>query len=315
MTDKKKEELRKAICASYPGVSEAEISFMISFFDMMQAKANGFSSAKGGGKTEAKGGGESEAKGNGKTEAKGGGGSEAKGGGKTEAKGNGKTTDEGGIKTKANRLVDSGRPSKTYILYISIEQCPVKVFRRLRVPSNLWLGNLSEMLIPAVGWAGYHLSQYTQGNVDYTSKSNIDENERLGFDFNHRQIDEMSVTVEDVLPLKGSKIIWEYDFGDSWIHNIKVTSISDEPCAAEDIQVTSGKGACPPEDVGGVWGYARMLDVLSGKVDDPEEKASFEEWLGLEKGERFDPDEFDPSIANEDIEDLVKLIEEGKDDF
>lgn len=98
MTDKKKEELRKAICASYPGVSEAEISFMISFFDMMQAKANGFSSAKGGGKTEAKGGG----------------GSEANGGGKTAAKGNGKTTDEGGIKTKANRLVDSGRPSKTY---------------------------------------------------------------------------------------------------------------------------------------------------------------------------------------------------------
>ena len=98
MTDKKKEELRKAICASYPGVSEAEISFMISFFDMMQAKANGFSSAKGGGKTAAKGGG----------------GSEANGGGKTAAKGNGKTTDEGGIKTKANRLVDSGRSSKTY---------------------------------------------------------------------------------------------------------------------------------------------------------------------------------------------------------
>lgn len=114
MTDKKKEELRKAICASYPGVSEAEISFMISFFDMMQAKANGFSSAKGGGKTEAKGGGGSEAKGGGKTEAKGGGGSEANGGGKTAAKGNGKTTDEGGIKTKANRLVDSGRSSKTY---------------------------------------------------------------------------------------------------------------------------------------------------------------------------------------------------------
>ena len=137
MTDKKKEELRKAICASYPGVSEAEISFMISFFDMMQAKANGFSSAKGGGKTEAKGGGGSEAKGGGKTEAKGDGESEAKGNGKTAAKGNGKTTDEDGIKTKANRLVDSGRPSKTYILYISIEQCPVKVFRRLRVPSNL----------------------------------------------------------------------------------------------------------------------------------------------------------------------------------
>ena len=100
---------------------------------------------------------------------------------------------------------------------------------------------------------------------------------------------------------------------DAHLVDLSVVEVKTEPFILVD--VASGKGACPPEDVGGVWGYARMLDVLSGKVDDPEEKASFEEWLGLEKGERFDPDEFDPSIANEDIEDLVKLIEEGKDDF
>lgn len=64
----------------------------------------------------------------------------------------------------------------------------------------------------------------------------------------------------------------------------------------------------------GVGGYAQMLDILSGKVDDPEEKASYEEWLGLQEGETYDPEEFDLEIANEDVEDLVALILKGKED-
>ena len=49
-------------------------------------------------------------------------------------------------------------------------------------------------------------------------------------------------------------------------------------------------------------------------VDDPEEKASYEEWLGLQEGETYDPEEFDLEIANEDVEDLVALILKGKED-
>ena len=58
----------------------------------------------------------------------------------------------------------------------------------------------------------------------------------------------------------------------------------------------------------------KMLDILSGKVDDPEEKASYGEWLGLQEGETYDPEEFDLEIANEDVEDLVALILKGKED-
>lgn len=221
---------------------------------------------------------------------------------------------KGKKKSKADRLVDSSKPSKTYILYASIEQCPVKVFRRIKVPSNLWLGNLGKIFITAFGWAGYHLSQFTKGDVYYTSRDNIDERDSFNFGCRNRHIDEMTVTVADVLPKKGSTISFEYDFGDGWIHNVRVSSVSDEPLRGEDICVTSGKGACPPEDVGGVWGYAQMLDILSGKVDDPEEKASYEEWLGLQEGETYDPEEFDLEIANEDVEDLVALILKGKED-
>ena len=287
MTDKERDELKEVIRKDYPGISEAEISFMVSFFEMMQAKTAAYSTANSGVTATAN---------------------------TKNIHGRGKAGgSKGRKKSKTDRLVDSGKPSKTYILYASIEQCPVKVFRRIKVPSNLWLGNLGKILITAFGWAGYHLSQFTKGGMFYTSRGNID----ASFDFGYggRAIDEMTVTVEDVLPQKGSTISFEYDFGDGWIHNVRVSSVSDEPFRGEDICVTSGKGACPPEDVGGVWGYAQMLDILSGKTDDPKEKASYEEWLGLQEGESYDPEDFDLAIANEDVEDLVALILQGKDDF
>lgn len=288
MTDKERDELKEVIRKDYPGISEAEISFMVSFFEMMQAKTAAYSTV-GASETATSNTKNSQGTGN-------------AGGAK------------GKKKSKADRLVDSSKPSKTYILYASIEQCPVKVFRRIKVPSNLWLGNLGKIFITAFGWVGYHLSQFTKGDVYYTSRDNIDERDSFNFGCRNRHIDEMTVTVADVLPKKGSTISFEYDFGDGWIHNVRVSSVSDEPLWGEDICVTSGKGACPPEDVGGVWGYAQMLDILSGKVDDPEEKASYEEWLGLQEGETYDPEEFDLEIVNEDVEDLVALILKGKED-
>lgn len=288
MTDKERAELKEVIRKDYPGISEAEISFMVSFFEMMQAKTAAYPTANSGVTATAN---------------------------TKNIHGTGNAGgSKGGKKSKADRLVDSSKPSKTYILYASIEQCPVKVFRRIKVPSNLWLGNLGKIFITAFGWAGYHLSQFTKGDVYYTSRDNIDERDSFNFGCRNRHIDEMTVTVADVLPQKGSTISFEYDFGDGWIHNVRVSSVSDEPLRGEDICVTSGKGACPPEDVGGVWGYAQMLDILSGKVDDPEEKASYEEWLGLQEGETYDPEEFDLEIANEDVEDLVALILKGKED-
>ncbi len=288
MTDKERDELKEVIRKDYPGISEAEISFMVSFFEMMQAKTAAYPTANSGVTATAN---------------------------TKNIHGTGNAGgSKGGKKSKADRLVDSSKPSKTYILYASIEQCPVKVFRRIKVPSNLWLGNLGKIFITAFGWAGYHLSQFTKGDVYYTSRDNIDERDGFNFGCSNRHIDEMTVTVADVLPKKGSTISFEYDFGDGWIHNVRASSVSDEPLRGEDICVTSGKGACPPEDVGGVWGYAQMLDILSGKVDDPEEKASYEEWLGLQEGETYDPEEFDMEIANEDVEDLVALILKGKED-
>lgn len=91
--------------------------------------------------------------------------------------------------------------------------------------------------------------------------------------------------MQDVLKDKGKSIMWEYDFGDSWEHEVKLSSVADykdgEPHMVEWVK---GAGACPPEDCGGVWGYADLLQLremmLKGEYLDDEELERLE-WYDL----------------------------------
>ncbi len=54
----------------------------------------------------------------------------------------------------------------------------------------------------------------------------------------------------------------------------------------------AGKRNCPPEDVGGVWGYQAFLEAMA----DPNhpEHEMYHEWIGDE----FDPEAFDLDAVN-----------------
>jgi hypothetical protein len=59
----------------------------------------------------------------------------------------------------------------------------------------------------------------------------------------------------------------------------------------------AASGRCPPEDVGGPWGYAELLEA----IDDPKHArhADLNEWL---------PEKFDPNDADEDTLALEVLL-------
>ena len=72
--------------------------------------------------------------------------------------------------------------------------------------------------------------------------------------------------VERLVPKKGSTFLYEYDFGDSWVHELVVEDILKRDPGKRYPACLAGKRACPPEDCGGTYGYAELLEIIS----DPE---------------------------------------------
>jgi hypothetical protein len=89
---------------------------------------------------------------------------------------------------------------------------------------------------------------------------------------------------------------YEYDFGDSWRHEILVEKVLAPEAGGRYPQCVAGKRACPPEDCGGVWGYERFLEVIKDE-DDPEHEETLE-WAGGS----FDPEAFSVEEANEALQ-------------
>lgn len=96
-------------------------------------------------------------------------------------------------------------------------------------------------------------------------------------------------------------IVYEYDFGDGWEHEI----VLEEVLNKENPQIyplcIDGKNACPPEDCGGIGGYQNLLTILSNPAH--QEYDEWIEWLG---------GEFDPKVINiEKVNEMLHLEDYG----
>jgi hypothetical protein len=87
-----------------------------------------------------------------------------------------------------------------------------------------------------------------------------------------------------------------YDFGDGWSHRITVEKVLAPQPGIRYPRCVSGRRSCPPEDVGGPWGYGEFLTAISDSGHAEHEQ--FLEWVGG----GFDPDEFDLDEVNEALE-------------
>lgn len=183
-----------------------------------------------------------------------------------------------------------------YTLDVTLIGSPRKVYRQLTVPSDLALNHLGEILVCAVGWDGFHLNQFIKGKKDYYLMP--DENGFVDFGENASEY-----TIGDLLTRIGSKIQWEYDFGDSWLHEIKlVEKVATDADTQSAVTLVKATGACPPEDCGGVYGYRHLLSVL--KDPSSEEYEEMRDWLGGD----FNPKSFSLSLARERIARYVKNL-------
>lgn len=163
------------------------------------------------------------------------------------------------------------------------------IWRRLQVPGNSNLGWLHAVLQVAMGWTNSHLHHFLTSEARYTDPRNI-EDPAIGQppDYN-----ETKATLMQIAPDQGMQFVYEYDFGDSWEHEITVEKIlPPDSVVATSALCLKGARACPPEDCGGIWGYANLLKILKSPKH-PEYK-EMKAWIGG----GFDAETFNVAKAN-----------------
>lgn len=174
-----------------------------------------------------------------------------------------------------------------YQLKITLLGFKPLIWRRIQV-ENCTLDKLHEHVQRAMGWTNSHLHHFRIGQQLYGSPDLMQDNfEMMEYE------DSTTTRISDILPKNGKRysFFYEYDFGDSWEHEIRFEkTLSSEPgtrlpCCVE------GERACPPDDCGGVWGYADLLEKIGDKQH--EEHDEMLEWLGGS----FDPEAFDLAAA------------------
>ncbi|HEY9828810.1 MAG TPA: plasmid pRiA4b ORF-3 family protein [Stenomitos sp.] len=176
-----------------------------------------------------------------------------------------------------------------YQLKITLKGARPPIWRRVQVTSDTTLGKLHQIIQETMGWFDYHLHSFLIQGEEYGQPM-------LGEDVEVHN--EQSVKLSKVVTKEKLKFVYTYDFGDSWDHEIVVEKVLPlDPQVSYPVCLT-GKRACPPEDCGGVWGYASFLEA----IQDPShsEHESMLEWVGG----KFDPDAFDLNGVNQ----LLKQI-------
>ena len=175
-------------------------------------------------------------------------------------------------------------------LKVTLDDVEPKVVRRIEVPADIKLDQLHLILQAALGWMNSHLYEIRIQDARY----GIPDPE-----WREDMRDAHKAKLIDVL--EGAKILrYLYDFGDGWEHSVKVEALTAPEPGVVYPRLIEASGRCPPEDVGGPWGYGDLIEALQ----DPDHKqhAEMREWVG----DDYDPHKFDAEPLKADVAALAK---------
>jgi hypothetical protein len=173
-------------------------------------------------------------------------------------------------------------PQTVLQVRITIEDVVPTVWRGLLMPGAVSLAKMHRMFQTAVGWTDSHLHAFTMGNQRYGIHFD---------DYPEDEIDENEVTVMRAVG-EHRRFSYEYDFGDSWEHTVVVDEVTTSTRGLKFAVCIDGQNACPPEDCGGVGGYAELLESLADPGHQDHDRAV--QWVG----DSFDPTFFDLVSVN-----------------
>jgi hypothetical protein len=181
-------------------------------------------------------------------------------------------------------------PNEVAELSIELLGSEPPIWRRFAVPFDLSLSDLHDVIQIVMGWTNSHMHQFvTPDEVRYGRPDLAGVGDER---------DERRATLKQIASKKGGRFVYEYDFGDGWEHGLKVERIGPPTQGTRYPLLLEGERACPPDDVGGVYGYEEFLEAIK----DPKHESHDDllDWIGGS----FDPEEFDVDKVNRELRKL-----------
>ncbi len=125
------------------------------------------------------------------------------------------------------------------------------------MPGSFDLYKLHQVIQIVMGWTDSHLHHFLADGTYYSFPHPDSDWDDAG------EEDSQQVTLAQIAVHEKRKLTYVYDFGDSWEHEIMVEKILPPEIETKYPQCIAGKRACPPEDIGGIWGYYDFLEALN----------------------------------------------------
>jgi hypothetical protein len=134
-----------------------------------------------------------------------------------------------------------------------------------------------------MGWTDSHLHEFEKDGARYGVPDEEDVVE---------MIDAGRVSLATLLEAEGDSLVYTYDFGDGWRHDVVLEKILGWSDKATRPECVGGDRHCPPEDVGGPRGYEQFLEVIFDPTH--EDHVNMVRWAGG----RFHAEDFDLKDVN-----------------
>ncbi|MGH8194322.1 MAG: plasmid pRiA4b ORF-3 family protein [Woeseiaceae bacterium] len=180
-------------------------------------------------------------------------------------------------------------PNTAHRFYIELEGINPPIWRRIRVPGNYTFWDLHVAIQDAMGGLDYHLHLFHVRNPGAGAL------EQIGIPDDEAYLDKSPCLAGWEVPIaryfakEGNAASCEYDFGDDWRHTVALEGVDQIRKGERRLACLGGERRCPPEDCGGIHGYAELLEVIAD-VKHPEHEALLQ-WLGG----AYDPEAFSVS--------------------
>lgn len=173
----------------------------------------------------------------------------------------GQQTFVGGKRVVTQKLPRLPKQAATTVhrVKVSLHGSKPPVWRRIEIPSAMRLDQVHEVMQVAFDWHGYHLHAFETFCGEFGAPDDDD-------DWSDRK-DESTAALAQVAAAEKAKVVYSYDFGDDWRHDIVVEKITPAEPGVAYPRCTGGRRQAPPEDCGGIWAFNEYQAELDDTFD------------------------------------------------